>query len=109
PEARILLAQATTFLASSPKSNRSYLSIGEALSTVGETGDLPVPLHLRNAVTKFMKGQDYGKGYVYAHDNPTEAAKISNLPDALRGKKFYNPSQHGSEKALAELLQRLRP
>ncbi|MBC7660478.1 MAG: replication-associated recombination protein A [Chitinophagaceae bacterium] len=109
PEARILLAQATTYLASSPKSNRSYLSIGDALATVEKTGDLPVPLHLRNAVTKFMKGQDYGKGYVYAHDNPAEAAKISNLPDALKGKKFYNPSQHGSEKAIAELLQRLRP
>ncbi len=109
PEARILLAQATTFLASSPKSNRSYLSIVEALETVEKTGDLPVPLHLRNAVTKFMKGLDYGKGYVYAHDNPSEAAKINNLPEALSGRKFYRPSQHGSEKALAELLQRLRP
>jgi len=109
PEARILLAQATTFLASSPKSNRSYLSIGEAIQAVEKTGDLPVPLHLRNAVTKFMKGEGYGKGYVYAHDNPGEAAKINNLPEALQGKKFYRPSQHGSEKALAELLQRLRP
>jgi len=109
PEARIVLAQATTFLASSPKSNKSYLSIGEALATVEKTGDLPVPLHLRNAVTKFMKGLDYGKGYVYAHDNPAEAAKISNLPDALKGTKFYHPSQHGSEKAIADMLQRLRP
>lgn len=109
PEARILLAQATTFLASSPKSNRSYLSIGEALSEVEASGDLPVPLHLRNAVTKFMKGLDYGKGYVYAHDNPVEAAKINNLPDELSGKRFYRPSQHGSEKAFAELLARLRP
>ncbi len=109
PEARILLAQATTFLACSPKSNRSYLSIGEAIAAVEETGDLPVPLHLRNAVTKFMKGQDYGKGYVYAHDDPLQAAKINNLPDALKGKRFYKPSQHGSEKAFAELQSRLRP
>ncbi len=109
PEARIILAQATTFLASSPKSNKSYLSIGEALSAVEATGDLPVPLHLRNAVTRFMKSQDYGKGYVYAHDNPVEAAKINNLPTELKGRKFYQPSQHGSERAFAELLQRLRP
>jgi putative ATPase len=109
PEGRILLAQATTFLASSPKSNRSYLSINEALATVEKTGDLPVPLHLRNAVTKFMKGLDYGKGYVYAHDNPSEAAKMSNLPDELKGTKFYEPSQHGSEKAIADMLKRLRP
>lgn len=109
PEGRILLAQATTFLASSPKSNKSYLSINEALATVEKTGDLPVPLHLRNAVTKFMKGLDYGKGYVYAHDNPSEAAKMSNLPDELKGTKFYEPSQHGSEKAIAEMLKRLRP
>jgi putative ATPase len=109
PEARILLAQATTFLAASPKSNRSYMSIGEAMAAVEQSGDLPVPLHLRNAVTKFMKGQNYGKGYIYAHDDPLEAAKISNLPEALKGKRFYKPSQHGSEKAFAELLSRLRP
>jgi putative ATPase len=109
PEGRILLAQATTFLASSPKSNRSYLAINEALAHVEKTGDLPVPLHLRNAVTKFMKGLDYGKGYVYAHDNPSEAAKMNNLPDELKGTKFYEPSQHGSEKAIADMLKRLRP
>jgi putative ATPase len=109
PEARILLAQATTFLASSPKSNRSYLSIDAALATVEKTGDLPVPLHLRNAVTKFMKGLDYGKGYVYAHDDPSEAAKINNLPEELKGTRFYEPSQHGSEKTIAEMLKRLRP
>ncbi len=109
PEARILLAQATTFLASSPKSNRSYLAINEALELVKATGDLPVPLHLRNAVTKFMKGLDYGKGYIYAHDNPLEAAKISNLPEGLQNRHFYRPSQHGSERSFMELLERLRP
>lgn len=109
PEARILLAQVTTFLASSPKSNRSYLAIGEALSEVAKSGDLPVPLHLRNAVTKFMKGLDYGKGYVYAHDDPIGAAKISNLPEELSGRRYYKPSAHGSEKTFQELQQRLRP
>lgn len=109
PEARILLAQATTFLASSPKSNKSYLGIGEALAEVEKTGDLPVPLHLKNAVTQFMKNQDIGKGYVYAHDDPIEAAKINNLPEELKGRRFYRPSQHGTEKSFADMLARLRP
>lgn len=108
PEARIILAQATTYLASAPKSNRSYLAIGEAMAAVEETGDLPVPLHLRNAVSNFMKKQNYGKGYVYAHDDPTKAAQISNLPKELKSRTFYQPSQHGSEKAIFELLQRMR-
>ncbi len=109
PEARILLAQATTFLASSPKSNKSYLGIGEALAEVEKSGDLPVPLHLKNAVTQFMKNQDIGKGYVYAHDDPIEAAKINNLPEELKGRRFYRPSQHGTEKSFADMLARLRP
>jgi putative ATPase len=108
PEARIILAQATTYLASAPKSNRSYLGIGEAIAAVEETGDLPVPLHLRNAVSSFLKKQDYGKGYVYAHDNPEKAATISNLPESLKGRRFYQPSQSGSEKSIFDLLQRLR-
>lgn len=109
PEARILLAQATTYLASSPKSNRSYLAIGEALALVEETGDLPVPLHLRNAPTRFMKEQGYGSGYVYAHDDPARAAATSNLPETLRGTVFYRPSEHGSEKAIGDFLRKLRP
>lgn len=109
PEARIVLAQATSYLASSPKSNRSYLAIGEALATVDATGDLAVPLHLRNAPSRFMKEQGYGAGYVYAHDDPARAASISNLPEPLRGKTFYRPSDQGSEKAIAEFLKKLRP
>jgi putative ATPase len=109
PEARIILAQVTTYLASSPKSNRSYLGIGEALACVKATGDLRVPLHLRNAPTRFMKEQGYGEGYVYAHDDPMKAAQMKNLPDALRGKTFYRPSDQGSEKQIAEYLKRLRP
>ena len=109
PEARILLAQATTYLASSPKSNRSYMGIEAAMAAVESTGDLPVPLHLRNAPSRFLKEQGHGKDYVYAHDDPLQAAKISNVPDALRGKTFYHPSEQGSEKQIGEFLRRLRP
>lgn len=109
PEARIILAQATTYLASSPKSNRSYLAIEEALATVDRTGDLPVPLHLRNASTRFLEQQGYGKNYVYAHDDPSKAAARNNLPDKVGRPTFYRPSDQGSEKQIAEFLQRLRP
>ncbi len=109
PEARILLAQACSYLASSPKSNRSYLGIEEALAKVEASGDLPVPMHLRNAPTRFMKEQGYGKDYIYGHDDPLRAASISNLPEKIQGTVFYRPSDSGSEKAIGEFLRRLRP
>ncbi len=109
PEARIILAQATTYLASSPKSNRSYLGINQALALVEKTGDLPVPLHLRNAPTRFMKEMGYGQNYTYAHDNPQKAAQQSNLPPNLGKIRFYEPSDQGAEKQIREFLERLRP
>ncbi len=109
PEARIILAQATTYLASSPKSNRSYLGINQALTLVEKTGDLPVPLHLRNAPTRFMKEMGYGQNYTYAHDNPQKAAQQSNLPPNLGKIRFYEPSDQGAEKQIREFLERLRP
>ncbi|HET9241195.1 MAG TPA: replication-associated recombination protein A [Oligoflexus sp.] len=109
PESRIILAQATTYLASSPKSNRSYLGINQALALVEKTGDLPVPLHLRNAPTRFMKEMGYGQNYTYAHDNPQKAAQQSNLPPNLGKMRFYEPSEQGSEKAIRDYLERLRP
>lgn len=109
PEARIILAQATTYLASSPKSNRSYMGIEEAIALVGKTGDLPVPLHLRNAPTRFLKEQGYGKEYVYAHDDAIKAARVNNLPESLGPKVFYHPSEQGSEKQIGDYLRRLRP
>jgi putative ATPase len=109
PESRIILAQATTYLASSPKSNRSYLGINQALAAVEKTGDLPVPLHLRNAPTRFMKEMGYGQNYTYAHDNPQKAAQQSNLPPNLGKMRFYEPSDQGSEKPIREYLERLRP
>lgn len=109
PESRIILAQATTYLASSPKSNRSYLGINQALALVEKTGDLPVPLHLRNAPTRFMKEMGYGQNYTYAHDNPQKAAQQSNLPPNLGKMRFYEPSEQGSEKQIRDYLERLRP
>jgi putative ATPase len=109
PEARIILAQATTYLASSPKSNRSYMGINQALALVEKTGDLPVPLHLRNAPTRFMKEMGYGQNYTYAHDNPQKAAQQSNLPANLGKARFYEPSDQGAEKQIRDFLERLRP
>ena len=109
PEARIILAQVTTYLACSPKSNRAYRAIDAALEDVGSKGSLPIPLHLRNAPTKLMKQFGYGSGYVYAHDNPAGARSISYLPEELQGKRYYEPSEIGVEQQLKANLAKLRP
>ena len=100
PEARIILSQATTYLACSPKSNRCYLAINEAMADVQATGSLPVPMHIRNAPTAFMKQLGYGKGYIDAHSNLQDAASKSNLPDDLKGRRYYQPSEIGIERQL---------
>jgi len=97
PEARIILSQCTTYLACSAKSNASYMAIDEALATVDKTGDLPVPLHLRNAPTQLMKKLDYGKDYKYAHTYQNNFIDLEFLPDALSGKKFYEPGNNARE------------
>ncbi|WP_321531258.1 replication-associated recombination protein A [uncultured Desulfuromonas sp.] len=104
PEGRIILAQATTYLASAPKSNASYRGIDAALAEVRRSGPLEVPLPLRNAPTKLMKELDYGKDYQYAHDNPTGFVAQDYLPDQLRGTEFYRPVDRGYEKVMAERL-----
>ncbi len=104
PEARIPLAQATTFLACAPKSNASYAALGRAEEAVERTGSAPVPMHLRNAVTPLMKAQGYGRDYRYAHDAPDAFVAARNLPDALEDVRFYEPTDHGAEAALAERL-----
>jgi len=109
PEARILLAQVTTYLAASPKSNRAYLAINKALDDVKTTGSLEVPLHLSNGVTGLMREFGHGKGYAYAHDDPKGARQLEYLPRALRGRRYYEPSEQGTERQLRELLQRNRP
>ncbi|MGE0615143.1 MAG: replication-associated recombination protein A [Bacteriovoracia bacterium] len=109
PEARINLAQAVTYLALAPKSNASYVGIGEALEEVRKSGSLPVPLHLRNAVTGLMKSEGYGKGYQYAHSDAQAIVKQKHLPDAITGRHFYRPKDVGLEKQLKEKLDQLNP
>lgn len=105
PEGRIVLAQATTYLASAPKSNASYLAIDAALAEVKKSGPLPVPLHLRNAPTKLMKEMGYHEGYRYPHDFPHGVTRQAYLPEELKDRTFYRPSKNGYEKTIAERLE----
>lgn len=97
PEARIILGQCVSYLACSAKSNASYMGIELAAETVEKTGDLPVPLHLRNAPTKLMKNLDYGKDYKYAHAYEQNFVDMEFLPEALSGLKFYEPGNNARE------------
>ncbi|MDR2627989.1 MAG: replication-associated recombination protein A [Dysgonamonadaceae bacterium] len=108
PESRIILAETTVYLAASPKSNSAYLAIEEAISLVNETGNLPVPLHLRNAPTRLMKDLDYGKNYKYAHDYKNNYVKQHFLPNDLLNRTFWKPQQNPSEAKMAEHLERIR-
>ncbi|MDE6022026.1 MAG: replication-associated recombination protein A [Muribaculaceae bacterium] len=108
PEGRIILAECTIYLATSPKSNSAYLSIDNALETVRKTGDLPVPLHLRNAPTSLMKDMGYGHDYKYAHDFDNHFALQQYLPDALNGSRFWIPQQNPAESKLDAFLRNLR-
>ena len=104
PEAQLTLAQAATYLASAPKSNASYMAIAAAKKDVDETGELPVPLHLRNAPTKFMKNLDYGKEYKYSHDFEGHFTEQQYLPEDLKEKVYYKPSGIGEESKIKERL-----
>ncbi len=104
PEARIILSQCVTYLASSPKSNAAYMAINHAQGIVKETGDLPVPLHLRNAPTKLMRDLNYGKGYKYAHDYDQNFVDQEYMPDQLRNTKLYDPGQNARENELRKHL-----
>lgn len=105
PESRIILSQATTYLACSPKSNASYMAINEAQQAVKQHGDLPVPLHLRNAPTKLMKELGYGDEYKYAHDFANHFVEQEFLPENLSGTTFYKPSEYSRERDLREFLK----
>ncbi len=107
PESRIILSQAVTYLASSAKSNAAYLAIDSALETVRNTGDLPVPLHLRNAPTKLMKDIGYGKEYQYAHSYSHNFSEQEYLPESISGIKFYDPGNNTREKEIREYLKKL--
>lgn len=107
PESRIILSQAVTYLAASAKSNAAYAAINSAIETVKNTGDLPVPLHLRNAPTKLMKDIGYGKDYQYSHGYESNFSDQEYLPDTIRGIKFYEPGDNAREKEIRERLKKL--
>lgn len=105
PESRIILSQCAIYLATSPKSNASYMAIGKAQQFVKQTGDLPVPLHLRNAPTKLMKELGYGDEYKYAHDYTNNFVEQEFLPDAIQNTVFYEPGNNSRENGTREFLK----
>jgi putative ATPase len=107
PESRIILSQAVTYLAASAKSNASYMAINAAGEAVQRTGDLPVPLHLRNAPTKLMKDIGYGANYQYAHSHENNFSSQEYLPQELSGMTFYEPGNNAREKEMRDFLKRL--
>jgi putative ATPase len=106
PEGRIPLAEATVYLATAPKSNSAYMAIDKALEDTRRTRNEPVPLHLRNAVTGLMRDMDYGKGYKYSHDYEDHFAPMENLPDSLKGRRYYTPGDQGYEQQVADRLRK---
>ena len=108
PECDLALAQAVTYLAAAPKSNSLYAAYGEVKADVRKYGALPVPLHIRNAPTRLMKELSYGKGYKYAHNFPDHIVDQEHMPDKLKGKRYYHPTDQGFEKRIAERLERWR-
>ena len=105
PESRIILSQCTTYLACSPKSNAAYVAIKDAQALVQQTGDLSIPLSLRNAPTKLMKDQDYGKGYKYSHNYPGNFAEQEFLPSEISGTALYNPGDNARENEMRKRLK----
>ncbi|AKG53971.1 ATPase AAA family [Dehalogenimonas sp. WBC-2] len=105
PEANVAIAQATVYLATAPKSNSLYVAYKRVQESIAKNPIEPVPLHLRNAPTGLMKDLGYGKGYKYAHNYPEHFVKQQNLPDSLKDKHFYIPSDQGQEKLIAERLK----
>lgn len=107
PEGRIILAEATVYLAASPKSNSAYLAIDDALALVERTGNLPIPIHLRNAPTKLMKELNYGKDYKYSHDFPNHFVEQQFLPDELTNERIWKVQNNPAESKLGEWLKAL--
>jgi putative ATPase len=107
PEARIILSQCTTYLASSAKSNAAYMAINNALSVVSHTGDLPVPMNIRNAPTKMMKDMGYHKGYEYSHDYENNFSPQEYLPEQIKGMKLYDPGKNAREDEMRKHLRSL--
>jgi len=108
PECDLALAQAVSYLATAPKSNALYAGYGEVKADVRKYGALPVPLHIRNAPTRLMKDIGYGKGYKYAHKFEGHIVEQEHLPEKLKGRKYYHPSDQGFEKEIGVRLERWR-
>jgi putative ATPase len=108
PEGDLALAEAVVYLCLAPKSNAVYTAYGAVQQEVEETRQEPVPLHLRNAQTKLMKELGYAKGYRYAHDEEDKVSEMDCLPDSLRGRSYYHPTQEGREKQLAQRMEEIR-
>jgi putative ATPase len=104
PESRIILSQCTLYLASSPKGNAAYKAINEAQEVVRQTGNLSVPLHLRNAPTKLMKELGYGTNYLYSHDYPGNFVIQEFMPDELKNTSFFNPGSNSKEKEVEQFI-----
>jgi len=110
PEAELSLAQAVVYLATAPKSNSLYVAEKSVKKEIGESGPQPVPLHLRNAPTKLMREMGYGKGYIYPHDYPESRTRQEYLPEKIRGKIFYRPSDRGFEKEIKKrMIEKKKP
>jgi len=105
PEGDLAIAQAVVYLATSPKSNAVYAAYNQALTDVREQPNLPVPMHIRNAPTKLMKGLGYGKGYQYDHDSDEGYLAQDYLPDNLQGKEYYQPTDRGYEKQIGAMMK----
>ena len=108
PEGDLALAEAVVYLCLAPKSNSVYTAYGAVQEEIEHTRQEPVPLHLRNAPTRLMKALDYGKGYRYAHDEEGKVADMDCLPDSLKGRSYYHPTQEGREKLLAQRMEEIR-
>ena len=106
PEGRIPLAECTIYLASSPKSNSAYMAINDALALVEQTGNAPVPLHLRNAPTKLMGELGYGAGYKYSHDFPNHFVRQEYMPEELHHPRLWKPADNPQESRMAELMKK---
>jgi putative ATPase len=106
PEGRIVLAEVTLYLATSPKSNSAYEAIGAALNEVQKSGNLPIPLHLRNAPTKLMKQLGYGVAYKYPHSFPGNFTEQQYLPDSIKNTRFWQPGNNQQETSLLERLKK---
>lgn len=107
PESRIILSQCVLYLATSPKSNSAYQAINDAQELVRKTGDLPVPLALRNAPTKLMKELGYGKEYHYAHNNPESFARMDFMPEEIKGTQLYTPRENTKEQQIDQQMKKL--